>query len=50
MIDPYVILAMLLNFILSSTIKFILPKFVSFLGKEGCCVWGAVDISVHQSL
>ena len=31
-------------------IKFMLPEFLSYLGKEGCCVWEAVDISVHQFL
>ena len=31
-------------------IKFILPEFVSYFGKEGCCVWETIDIFVHQSL
>ena len=34
----------------SDNIKCILPEFVSYLGKEGCCVWETVDISVNQSL
>ena len=31
----------------SEKVKFILPESVSYLGKEGCCVWERVDISVH---
>ena len=34
-----------LNLLGTETIKFILPEFVSYLGKEGYCVWETVDVS-----